>query len=210
MKPKWTTIDYIKKHSRLDYDCENELIELYIISAEDTILNLLNRTYEDLIETYGDVPAEIREATLMLVDNSYSHRSPAGTVQLYDVRYGFDMRIKPYIRLTSNCPRFMSRPVTLGSQEKIVFDAELPDDLTLQDVDFAVTVYNTVNGKSKQFAKDKCLLTKDDIYMVLIDTDELGVGAYMLRLDIQIPDADFPAGYRKEVVKINPHIIVKG
>jgi len=210
MKPKWTTIDYIKKHSRLDYDCENDLIEMYIISAENTILNLLDRTYEDLIETYGDVPADIREATLMLVDNSYTHRSPSEPTQLYDVCYGFDIKIKPYMRLASNRRRIMSRPVTLGSQEKIVFDAELPDDLTLQDVDFAATVYNTVDGKSKQFAKDECLLTKDYMYMVLVDTEELGVGVYMLRLDIQIPDADFPAGYRKEVVKINPHIIVKG
>lgn len=207
---KWTTVDYIKKHSRIDYDCENDLIELYIISAEDTILNLLNRTYEDLIETYGGVPSPIREATLMLVDNSYTHRTPAEPTQLYAVSYAFDMKLKPYMRLASNLPCFVSRPVTLGSEEKIVFDAELPDDLTLQDVDFTATVYNTVDGKSKTFEKAECLLTEQGIYMVLIDTDELGVGAYMLRLDIQIPDTDFPDGFRKVVVRINPHIIVKG
>jgi uncharacterized phage protein (predicted DNA packaging) len=102
MKPKWTTIDYIKKHSRLDYDCENDLIELYIVSAENTILNLLHRTYEDLIESYGDVPAEIRQATLMLVDNSYTHRTPAEPTQLYSVGYAFDMMIKPYMRLADS------------------------------------------------------------------------------------------------------------
>ena len=26
---KWLTIEYIKQHSRIDYDCEDELLELY-------------------------------------------------------------------------------------------------------------------------------------------------------------------------------------
>lgn len=211
MKPKWTTIDYIKKHSRLDYDCENDLIELYIVSAENTILNLLQRTYEDLIESYGDVPAEIRQATLMLVDNSYTHRTPAEPTQLYSVGYAFDMMIKPYMRLADNCRQGFSQPVTLGSEEKVVFDAELPDTLTLQDVSFTATVYNcSEKDKSKTYQKEDCLVLEDGRYMVLIDTEELGIGMYMLRLDIQIPDADFPDGFRKEVVKINPHITVKG
>lgn len=211
MKPKWTTIDYIKKHSRLDYDCENDLIELYIVSAENTILNLLQRTYEDLIESYGDVPAEIRQATLMLVDNSYTHRTPAEPTQLYSVGYAFDMMIKPYMRLADSCRQGFSQTVTLGSEEKVVFDADLPDTLTLQDVSFTATVYNSSDkNKAKTYKKEDCLVLEDGRYMVLIDTKELGIGMYMLRLDIQIPDADFPDGFRKVVVKINPHITVKG
>ena len=211
MKPKWTTIDYIKKHSRLDYDCENDLIELYIVSAENTILNLLQRTYEDLIESYGDVPAEIRQATLLLVDNSYTHRTPAEPTQLYAVGYAFDMMIKPYMRLASERRRSFTQTVTLGSEEKVVFDADLPDTLTLQDVSFTATVYNcSEKDKAKTYQKEDCLMLEDGRYMVLIDTEELGIGMYMLRLDIQIPDTDFPDGFRKAVVKINPHITVKG
>ena len=102
MKPKWTTIDYIKKHSRLDYDCENDLLELYIVSAEETILNIIDRTYEDLLEKYKDVPAPIRHATLLLVENSYTHRSPAEPMQLYTVGYSFDLLIKPYMKLANS------------------------------------------------------------------------------------------------------------
>lgn len=98
-KPRWTTVDYVKKHSRIDYDCENDLLEMYIVSAEETVLNLLNRTYEEVLEVYGDVPAPVRHATLLLVDESYTHRTPAEPTQLYYVGYGFDMLIKPYIKL---------------------------------------------------------------------------------------------------------------
>ena len=32
----------------------------------------------------------------------------------------------------------------------------------------------------------------------------------MLRVVIRIPDTDYPTGYRKEVVKINPYVRVTG
>ena len=46
--------------------------------------------------------------------------------------------------------------------------------------------------------------------MVLVDSNDLGIGVYMVRLTVQIPDTDYPSGFRKEVVKINPHVMVKG
>jgi len=36
------------------------------------------------------------------------------------------------------------------------------------------------------------------------------VGSYLLKVTVQIPDTDYPSGYRKEVVNINPHISVRG
>lgn len=98
-KPKWTTVEYVKAHSNIDFDCTNAVLELYICSAEETILNLLRRTYENLIETYGCVPAPIRHATLLLTDNSYEHRTPAEATNLYLVGYGIDMMLKPYMVL---------------------------------------------------------------------------------------------------------------
>lgn len=99
MKPKWTNVDYVKKHSRIDYDCEADLLELYIVSAEETLLNILNRTYDELMETYGDIPAPIRHATLLLVENSYAHRAPAEPTNLYVIPCGIGMMIKPYMKL---------------------------------------------------------------------------------------------------------------
>ena len=58
--------------------------------------------------------------------------------------------------------------------------------------------------------KNECIPTDKGTYIVLIDTDALGVGLLMLRVVIRIPDTDYPTGYRKEVVKINPYVRVTG
>lgn len=96
---KYLTIDYIKQHSRIEYDCEDTLLELYGEAAEETTLNHLNRTYEDLVEIYGRVPAPIVHATLMLVDVSYQHRSPVSGQSMYSVPYTYDLLVKPYMKL---------------------------------------------------------------------------------------------------------------
>ena len=98
---KWLTLDWIKKHSRLDFNCEDDLLELYGEAAEDAVLNIINRSYTNVIETYGEVPKGLYVAALMLVEESYDHRSPVSLQNLYDVP-GFSMHVKPYVRLTSD------------------------------------------------------------------------------------------------------------
>lgn len=100
---KWLTIDYIKKHSRIDYDCEDDLLELYGEAAEETVMNIIRRDYTDIVENFGTdgrpVPAAIIQASLILVDTSYMQRTAVTPQQLYAVPYAFDMLIKPYMRL---------------------------------------------------------------------------------------------------------------
>lgn len=98
---KWLSIEYIKQHSRIDYDCEDGLLELYADSAEETIMDLTRRTYEELKEMGGgQIPAKLYYAGLMLVDNSYQNRTPSSTQQLYSIPYGFDMLVKNYMKLS--------------------------------------------------------------------------------------------------------------
>lgn len=98
---KYLTIEDIKQQLRLDFDCEDAKLELYGAGAEDTILYLCNRTYENLVGTYGEVPAAIRQVTLELVTNSYDHGSgPASPTNLSAVPYNFDLLVKEYIVLT--------------------------------------------------------------------------------------------------------------
>lgn len=99
---KWLTIDYIKEHSRIDYSGEEELLELYGAAAEDMVLNVIGRTHEEMVEmveTYGEMPAALMQAALMLVDLSYMQRSPVSQANLYAVPYTFDFLVKPYMRL---------------------------------------------------------------------------------------------------------------
>lgn len=98
---KWLTLDWIKKHSRIDFDCEDSLLELYGEAAEDAVLNIINRSYTEVVETYGDVPKGLYIAALMQVEASYDHRSAVSQQQLYDVP-GFSIHLKPYVRLANN------------------------------------------------------------------------------------------------------------
>lgn len=105
---KWLTIDYIKQHSRIEYDCEDALLELYGEAAEESIADYLNRgkTVDDcaasLIAEYGKIPAKIIQASLMLVDVSYNERSPISPTNMSMVPYTFDMLVKPFMWLADH------------------------------------------------------------------------------------------------------------
>ena len=100
---KYITLEYIKAHSRIDELLENlvenDLVTLYAESALETVFNYLNRSLEDLIDNYAEVPAPVMHATLMLVDLSYMQRSPISVQNLYTVPYTFDVLLKPYMIL---------------------------------------------------------------------------------------------------------------
>ena len=101
---KWLQIDWIKQHSRIDYDCDDALLELYANSAENALLRIIGRTYEEVVELYGTaevpIPADLIHASLMLVDVAYTHRNPDAMNQMYLRDYTFDFLVKPFIKLT--------------------------------------------------------------------------------------------------------------
>lgn len=97
---KFLTLNYIKQHSRIDYSGEDEMLELYAESAEETLLNYIGRTYEELVESNnGTFPTPLIHAALMLVDTSYTYRSQVSPTNIYLVPYTFDILVKPYIKL---------------------------------------------------------------------------------------------------------------
>ena len=210
---KWLTIEDIKKQLRIEpgFTDEDTLLESYGEAAEDTLLNYLNRPYHDIIEHYGKVPMPLVQASLMLVDVSYQHRSPVSVTNISLVPYTFDLLVKPYMRLTSPDESEV-QTVTLGSDVKIEFTAELPDDLTLSDVDFSGKVLNAdMKDESIEFTKADCIeLEGGENYVVMVDSDDLGIGTLMLKLTVMIPDTDYQSGTRKQVVNINPHIKIVG
>lgn len=101
---KYLTLEAIKRQIRMEQDFhdEDEWLEETGEAEEEAMLNLLGRSYEDLIETYGKVPPTIVKSTLELVDISYQHRSPVSQQNMYLVPYTFDMRVKPYIKLADD------------------------------------------------------------------------------------------------------------
>ena len=100
---KWLTLAKIKQQCRIepDFTEEDSLLEMYGESAEEVLLNHLNRSYEDLMQIYGQIPAPLIHASLMLVDVSYQHRSPVSPQNMSIVPYTFDILVKPYMRLAN-------------------------------------------------------------------------------------------------------------
>ena len=105
---KFLSIDYIKQHSRIDFDDDDQLLELYGDAAEETLAGLLNRgkTVEQMVasltEEYGQIPARCYHAALMLTEQAYNHRGPTSPTNMSVVPYTFDLLIKPLMRLTLN------------------------------------------------------------------------------------------------------------
>ena len=102
---KFLTFDRIKQQLRLDdaqAEMEGDLLTMYGESAEEVVMNTIRRDYQNIMETYGAVPAPIIHAALMLVDVSYQHRSPVSSQNMSTVPYTFDLLVKPYMRLSTS------------------------------------------------------------------------------------------------------------
>lgn len=101
---EYLTLEYIKKHSRIDLDCEDDLLAKYGSAAEQAVAQLLGRgktvteMVASLTEEYGDLPDAVYQATLMLVDLGYQYRNPVTPTSVNQVP-GFDILIKPYMVL---------------------------------------------------------------------------------------------------------------
>lgn len=211
---KWLTLDKIKQQLRLDdaqVTDEKKTLERFGASAENSILKLLRRSYTDLLDEYGEIPPDVEEATLMLVDLSYKQRSPVDVMNTSVVGYTFDLKVKSYMRLTTAEDTAEMTEVVKGDDTKIEFSADLPDGLKLSDVDFTGIIINADTAEDVPFTKADCIMIGDgESYIVLVDTDEVGIGSLKLRLTVQIPDTDYQSGYRKTIFKINPHIRITG
>ena len=100
---KWLTLERIKQQLRIepDFHDEDDILELYGDSAEDAIMEVLNRAYEELYEVYGRIPAPVVHASLMLVAQSYKDREK-DLVQQVNANPTFSLLLKPYMRLASS------------------------------------------------------------------------------------------------------------
>ena len=101
---KYLTFEQIKAQLRLDdaqATAEQDILIMYGESAEESLFEILNRTYEDVIEVYGRMPSPLVHATLMLVDVSYQYRSPVSAQNMSMVPYTFELLVKPYMLLAT-------------------------------------------------------------------------------------------------------------
>ena len=101
---KWMNINYLKQHSRIDYDCEDALLEQYGTAAEGFCLDRMGRTYENLLDIYGEIPARLYECVQLLVDNMYQYRTMVSMNNMSIVPYTFESMIANFMRHTKETP----------------------------------------------------------------------------------------------------------
>ena len=106
---KWLSLDAIHAHCRIDFNCEDAELEQMGIAAEQAILDLTRRTYENFVDTYGRIPDPIFNASLLLVQNLYNNRDAADTQKKEAALYGFDLLLKNYMVLTGGTPLQVER-----------------------------------------------------------------------------------------------------
>ena len=102
---KWITLSQVKAQCRIepDFTEEDALLTTYGNAAEQGILRLLERSWEDVCENLSrdDIEGNLTVAALMLADHLYHHRGPTENVQPYQIPYNIDFWVKPYMRLAS-------------------------------------------------------------------------------------------------------------
>ena len=106
---KWLSIDAIHAHCRIDFDCEDAELEQMGITAEQAILDLTRRTYENFIDTYGRIPDPIFNASLLLVQSLYNNRDAEEQRDSKEIAFGFSFMVKNYMVLTGGTPLQVER-----------------------------------------------------------------------------------------------------
>ena len=94
------TVEELKKQLRVDYEEEDDLLMTYGEAAEDVVVKATNRSVEELKEMGGGIlPMPIRVAILKMAAEMFTNRgiTTQGNVQV--VPYGFEVLIKPYVKL---------------------------------------------------------------------------------------------------------------
>ena len=101
---KWLSIDAIHAHCRIDFNCEDAELKQMGITAEQAILDLTRRTYENFIDTYGRIPDPIFNASLLLVQSLYNNRDAEEQRDSKEIAFGFSFMVKNYMVLTGGTP----------------------------------------------------------------------------------------------------------
>lgn len=79
----------------------------------------------------------------------------------------------------------------------------------LSNVDWKATVSSSTGFRTVTVDKQDAVRVDDDNYVICVDTAAVGSGKYYITLIVDLPDADFKGGLRREIktvftgIKIN-------
>ena len=106
---RWLNLDAIHQHCRIDFNCEDAELEQFGMAAEQAILDLTRRTYENFIDTYGRIPDPIFNTTLLIVQSLYKNRDAEEQRDSKEIAFGFAFMVKNYMYLAGGTPLEVER-----------------------------------------------------------------------------------------------------
>ena len=140
---RWLTIEAIKTHCRIDFDCEDSELEQFGVAAEQAILDLTRRTYENMIDTYGRIPDPIFNATLLLVQSLYKNRDAEEQRDSKEIAFGFSFMVKNYMYLAGGSPLEVERDGLLDKLTVVMTEFDFDFGEITEPCDDLVEAYDT-------------------------------------------------------------------
>lgn len=97
---EFVTLRQLHTQCRIDIDdtAEDELLMQYASAAVDIVLSRTGQTAEELLDTYGRIPAVFTTAVLLIVGDWYANREAGRPSSLGDVPAGVDYILSPYFK----------------------------------------------------------------------------------------------------------------
>ena len=88
-----------------------------------------------------------------------------------------------------------------GTELKINVHVEPIGGIHLSQCEFTCAFFVYTN-RALEVTKAEMIKVDDDNYIALVDSDKVGTGQVKMKIEVQVPDSDFPDGYRKEVANV--------
>jgi len=89
----------LKKHLRVDYDDDDDLLQHYLDAATKYVVNYIQGD-EAEISTEGSLSADVTQVIFLLVAHWYNQREGVSSGSMSQVPNTIDALLKPYRKLT--------------------------------------------------------------------------------------------------------------
>lgn len=95
------TLEELKLQMHEDFEDEDAIITTYGIAAEDVVIDMTRRSYEELSAWEGrGFPVRLKLAILMLAANFHRNREPVAAVSQNPVPFSVSVLVKPFVKLS--------------------------------------------------------------------------------------------------------------
>lgn len=97
---QWITVEMMRKNARVDDPGEDVDLMLCAAAAEESVLNYCHTSWEEVMDTYGVVPAVIAKAMLAVAVGMYEMPAGVDGRQQYVAPFGVLCSLEAYKRLS--------------------------------------------------------------------------------------------------------------